>query len=80
MTAAVRNLEKRGLVSSCAPTRTTERARRVELTDAGRELIAKAVPLWRDEHAKLEAEMKRGEPDRLRSGLRNLHESQVSPT
>lgn len=54
MTAAVRTLEKRGLVSLQAD-EGDARARRLSLTLAGREVMAKAVPLWQQEHAKVQA-------------------------
>ncbi|OYU40767.1 MAG: MarR family transcriptional regulator [Pseudorhodobacter sp. PARRP1] len=56
MTAAAKTLEKRGLVQLIAD-ETDARARRPILTEAGRALVAQAVPLWRAEHAKLHAEM-----------------------
>jgi DNA-binding MarR family transcriptional regulator len=56
VTAAVRKLGKRGLVTLRADG-SDRRARRVSLTEAGIALIAKAVPLWRKEHAKLAAEL-----------------------
>jgi DNA-binding MarR family transcriptional regulator len=71
MTAAVRNLERRKLVALRVD-RTDRRARRVTLTAAGRALIAKAIPLWREEHARLEAELLAGEPGEIRRGLRHL--------
>ncbi|GLS88841.1 MarR family transcriptional regulator [Cypionkella aquatica] len=56
MTAAAKTLEKRGLVQLIAD-EADARARRPILTEAGRAVVAQAVPLWRDEHAKLRAEM-----------------------
>lgn len=56
VTAAVRKLEKRGLVAVCADG-SDRRARRASLTAAGIALIGKAVPLWRKEHALLAAEL-----------------------
>ena len=56
VTAAVRKLEARGLVTLRADG-SDRRARRVSLTAAGIALIAKAVPLWRKEHAILAAEL-----------------------
>ena len=50
MTAAVKTLKKRGLVALLAD-EGDARARRPVLTQAGRELMAQAVPLWRKEHA-----------------------------
>jgi len=54
MTAAVKTLEKRGLVLLQAD-KADARVRRPALTEAGREVVARAVPLWREEHAKLQA-------------------------
>src|SRR5260221_13921122 len=56
VTAAVRKLEKRRLVT-LRPDGSDRRARRVSLTETGTALIATAVPLWRREHAKLAAEL-----------------------
>lgn len=56
VTAAIGKLDKRGLVA----VRTDgddRRARRVKLTASGVALIEKAVPLWRDEHSRLDAEL-----------------------
>jgi DNA-binding MarR family transcriptional regulator len=52
MTAAIKTLEKRGLVNLQADA-DDARARRPILTDLGRDLMVKAVPLWREEHAKV---------------------------
>jgi DNA-binding MarR family transcriptional regulator len=56
VTAAVRNLERRGLVAVRADG-SDGRARRVSITPDGTALIAKAVPLWREEHDKLGTEL-----------------------
>ena len=56
MTAAVKPLEKRGMVALQAD-EADARVRRPRLTEAGREVVAQAVPLWREEHAKLQAEL-----------------------
>ena len=56
MTAAVKTLEKRGLVQLQANEHDA-RARRPALTAAGVEVVAKAAPLWREEHARLQAEL-----------------------
>lgn len=56
LTAAAKTLEKRGLLT-LLPDESDARARRPGLTDQGREIIAQAVPLWREEHAKVEAEL-----------------------
>lgn len=56
MTAAAKTLEKRGLLQLTAD-QSDARARRPVLTEAGRVLIAQAVPLWRAEHGKLHAQL-----------------------
>ena len=54
MTAAIKTLEKRGLVT-LMPDATDARARRPALTAQGRSVIAAAAPLWRAEHAAVQA-------------------------
>jgi DNA-binding MarR family transcriptional regulator len=71
LSAAVKKLEKRGLVTLRAD-ENDRRSRRVALTDAGRALIASAVPLWRNEHQRLEAELSRGEAEEIRRRLQKL--------
>lgn len=66
VTAALKTLEKRGLVS-LAPDPDDRRGRLLALTDAGRERLAEALPIWIDEHGALEAQLEN--PDRLRAGL-----------
>lgn len=56
MTAAIKPLEKRGLVQ-LRKDEADARVRRPGLTEEGREVVARAVPLWREEHAKLQAEL-----------------------
>lgn len=54
MTAAIKTLEKRGLVGLQAD-EGDARVRRPVLTEAGRKVVAKAAPLWREEHARVQA-------------------------
>jgi DNA-binding MarR family transcriptional regulator len=56
MTAAIKTLERQGLVTLTADTKDA-RARRPSLTDTGRSVVSTAVPLWRSEHAKVQAEL-----------------------
>lgn len=56
MTAAVKPLEKRGLVRLLTD-EADARVRRPALTGTGRDIVAQAVPLWREEHAKVQAEL-----------------------
>lgn len=56
LTAAVKTLERRGLVR-LRPDEADARARRPELTEAGRETVALAVPIWKAEHGALSREL-----------------------
>jgi DNA-binding MarR family transcriptional regulator len=69
LTAALKPLERRGLVVAAADP-TDRRSRLLQLTPAGRALLSEAVPIWKTTHAAVEAGLT--EPDRLRSGLRAL--------
>lgn len=71
MTAAVRTLDRRGLVT-LAPDETDARVRRPSLTADGRAVLVRALPLWRDEHGRLAAELPAGEAARLALQLRDL--------
>jgi DNA-binding MarR family transcriptional regulator len=59
-TAAIKKLEARGLVTSGVD-QADRRVRRVSLTAEGNALLAKAVPLWRKEHARLADELSHAE-------------------
>ena len=74
LTANLKPLERRGLVTTTADP-TDKRMRLLRLTPAGRALLAKAVPIWRDLHAEIEATL--SDPDHLRSELNQL--SSVEP-
>lgn len=54
LTAALKPLERRGLVIT-TPDDTDRRARRLQLTPAGLTLLGAALPVWKAEHAALEA-------------------------
>lgn len=69
VTAAVRTLQRRKLVTLTADA-ADRRARRVALTPAGVALLEKAVPLWRDEHARLAEEV--GDAGAIRGQLMRL--------
>lgn len=56
MTAAIKTLQKQGLVLLTRDEKDA-RARRPGLTEAGRSVVAKAAPLWRGEHARVQAEL-----------------------
>lgn len=54
LTAALKALERRGLVTVNRDP-DDRRSRRLNLTDAGRGLLAEATPIWRDTHAEVDA-------------------------
>ncbi|QYE37086.1 MarR family winged helix-turn-helix transcriptional regulator (plasmid) [Polymorphobacter sp. PAMC 29334] len=66
LTAALKPLERRGLVEVRVDP-TDQRSRLLVLTDAGRELLASAVPIWRETHRGIEDELV--DPDALRREL-----------
>ncbi|HVH79609.1 MAG TPA: MarR family transcriptional regulator [Stellaceae bacterium] len=71
LTAAVKPLERRGLVTiSVDPA--DRRSRRLTLTSRGREVLAAAVPIWVREHSALDARFGDGSAERLRCDLRAL--------
>lgn len=71
LTAALKPLERRGLVKTARDPR-DQRARLLELTSKGRKVLARAVPVWKSTHAAVETHLGDGEPDRLRKNLRAL--------
>lgn len=71
LTAALKPLERRGLVSVAADAE-DRRVRRLTLTPAGRALLVKAVPIWKREHKAVERGTGLSDPDRLRAELRAL--------
>jgi DNA-binding MarR family transcriptional regulator len=71
LTAALKSLERRGLVVTRLHEK-DRRARRLFLTDAGLETLAAALPIWRREHAALDAELSQSEGQKLRKALRKL--------
>ncbi|MCW2245424.1 DNA-binding MarR family transcriptional regulator [Azospirillum fermentarium] len=66
LTAALKPLQRRGLVR-VAHDPEDRRNRLLSLTDAGREVLADAVPIWRRVHGEIEAMA--GDADGLRAGL-----------
>jgi DNA-binding MarR family transcriptional regulator len=77
VTAAVRKLERRGWVA-VRTDNSDGRARRVSITEAGTALVARAVPLWREEHAKLAAELD-GDATAIRGQMMRLAPPLVAP-
>lgn len=68
LTAALKSLERRGLVTVAADEK-DRRARRLSLTDSGRETLAAAIPIWRSAHDALEKELAQGDAEALRMTL-----------
>jgi DNA-binding MarR family transcriptional regulator len=71
MTAALKPLERRGLVTVSVDN-SDRRSRRLKLTAAGRALLARAVPVWRRTHADIDGLVPDAGAERLRRDLRAL--------
>ncbi|MBM6593489.1 MarR family winged helix-turn-helix transcriptional regulator [Microvirga pudoricolor] len=71
LTAALKPLERRGLVS-VAPDPGDKRARRLALTPDGRALLARAVPVWKHAHGLVETGLPGGDIERLLADLHAL--------
>jgi DNA-binding MarR family transcriptional regulator len=71
LTAALKPLRRRRLVKITADP-ADGRGRLMTLTAKGRTLLARAVPVWKNTHAAVEALLRDGESDRLRNNLRAL--------
>lgn len=71
LTAALKPLERRGLVAVTVDTK-DRRNRRLTLTAAGRKLLVQALPVWEATHADIDGELAPHSPDDLRAALRVL--------
>lgn len=71
LTAALKPLERRGLVTVKVDPE-DRRGRLLHLTAQGKNLLAKAAPVWEQTHTEMEAMLEAGEPDHLRKTLRSL--------
>lgn len=71
LTAALKVLERRGLVGSAVDSG-DRRNRRLVLTDAGHALLIAAVPAWRAAHDRLDADLGATDLDALRAALGGL--------
>ena len=71
LTANLKPLERRGLVS-VAVDFVDKRSRRLSLTQAGRKVLAAAMPIWHRAQAENESLVPDIEPDRVRGVLRAL--------
>lgn len=68
LTAALKPLQGRGLVT-VATDPADRRRRLMTLTPNGRNLLVRAVPVWKRTHAAIEGLLSDGGPDRLRKDL-----------
>jgi DNA-binding MarR family transcriptional regulator len=70
LTANLKPLERRGLLK-VAPDAKDKRSRRLLLTDGGRDVLKKALPIWKAEHETMEKLLGR-DADALRRDLLSL--------
>ena len=68
LTAALKPLERRGLVR-VQMDQNDRRSRILILTAKGRDLLARAVPIWQSTHAEIEAQLGGITPDEFRASL-----------
>ena len=71
LTAALKPLERRGLVAG-GPGVGDRRGRLLQLTGTGFDLLAAAVPIWRETHAAIESALAGQDADALRASLQAL--------
>lgn len=74
LTAALKPLERDGLVQVTANPE-DRRSRLMTLTDKGRALLKRAVPVWRATHAQIDDELAGIDIDMLKAGLGQLSEA-----
>lgn len=68
LTANLKPLERRGLVAVQVDP-ADKRGRMLQITDAGRDVLTAALPVWRDTHDEVDALLPPEEPARLRADL-----------
>jgi DNA-binding MarR family transcriptional regulator len=71
LTAALKPLERRGLLA-VAGDPGDRRAKLLTLTEAGRETLRRALPIWKETHAAIEGLLGSSDPDRLREDMKAL--------
>ena len=71
LTAKLKPLERCGLVEVVIDPE-DRRGRRLQITDAVRDLLVGALPVWRRAHAEIDQVLPDADPDRLRADLRAL--------
>lgn len=68
LTAALKPLERRGLVI-VEPDPRDRRGRLLRLTQDGRRLLTEAFPIWKETHAKVDAQLTAVDMNALRAGM-----------
>jgi DNA-binding MarR family transcriptional regulator len=76
LTANLKPLERRGLLK-IAVDREDRRGRLLILTAAGRALLSRAYPVWKETHAAAERQLVGRSADQLRNALRGLQAGSV---
>lgn len=71
LTANLKPLERRGLVKAVVDAK-DKRSRRLELTSAGQQVLAAALPIWRRAHEEVDRLLVDADADRLRANLAAL--------
>jgi DNA-binding MarR family transcriptional regulator len=71
LTAALKPLERRGLVESRSHP-TDRRSRLLALTAEGKSLLTRAVPIWQRTHAEIDRMLAHDRPDPLGHDLRAI--------
>ncbi|MGX5665532.1 MarR family transcriptional regulator [Rhizobium daejeonense] len=71
LTAALKPLTRRGWVLIEADPR-DKRGKRLRLTEEGTAILSAALPIWRETHAAVEAELSSGDADGLRQDLMEI--------
>ncbi|MBO9433735.1 MarR family transcriptional regulator [Ruegeria sp. R13_0] len=71
LTANLKPLERRGLLKM-QPDSSDKRSRRVDLSDAGRDLLVRAVPVWRRTHDDIDVLLGRNDTQLLKADLLSL--------
>jgi DNA-binding MarR family transcriptional regulator len=74
LTAALKPLQRRRLVTVTIDP-ADGRSRRLTLTAAGRALLARALPIWRETHAEIDRLLPSAEAERLRRDLHALSDT-----
>ncbi|MBL0372767.1 MarR family transcriptional regulator [Rhizobium sp. KVB221] len=71
LTANLKPLERRGLLLTTVDAE-DRRGRRLTLTEAGQQILAKAMPIWTRTHADVDLQLGTAQPEVVRAGLRAL--------